>query len=87
MMRELYLQRDLKRGIKGNYDWLVDEIDELGEALDKSNIQEAEREFADVLAWLASLANTAGIDLEKAALDKYGHKCPKCRHCPCQCSF
>jgi len=42
-------------------------------------------EFADVLAWLASLANVVGIDLEKAAMTKYDGKCPKCQKSPCQC--
>lgn len=86
MMRQLYLQRDLKRGTKGNYDWLVEEVGELGEALNNSNVETAKKEFADVLAWLASLANTVGIDLETAALEKYNHKCPKCRCFPCRCS-
>jgi len=87
MMRRLYLQRDLERGAKGNYDWLVDEVKELGEALDNNNKEAAQEEFADVLAWLASLANTIGIDLETAAVEKYNRKCPKCGHCPCRCSF
>ena len=46
-----------------------------------------EDEFADVLAWLASLANVVNIDLEKAALTKYNNKCPKCRETPCKCPF
>jgi len=87
MMRRLYFSRDIERGTKGNYSWLVDEIGELEEALDKSSRKEIEREFADVLAWLASLANTVGVDLEKAALEKYDRVCPKCRECPCQCKF
>lgn len=87
MMRSLYLQRDLERGAKGNYDWLVDEVGELGEALNSNNMEAVQKEFADVLAWLASLANTIGVDLETAALEKYKHKCPKCGHCPCGCSF
>ena len=28
-----------------------------------------------------------GIDLEKAAINKYNNKCPKCRNSPCQCTF
>ena len=35
-------------------------------------------EFADVIAWLASLANLLEIDIEKAALKKYNNRCPKC---------
>jgi len=45
----------------------------------KGNDKEAaEKEFADGIAWLASLANIMGIDLERAALNKYDNKCPKC---------
>ncbi len=87
MMRRLYFQRDSERGIEGTYNWLVDEVEELREALVKGDKEEAEKEFADVIAWLASLANVAGIDLEKAAIGKYNGKCPKCRHSPCQCTF
>jgi len=87
MMRRLYFHRDSKRGVKGTLDWLMDEVEELREALEKEDKQAIKMEFADVIAWLASLANVAGIDLEKAALEKYPDKCPKCSHSPCQCTF
>jgi len=88
MMRQLYFERDLARGTTGTYNWLVDEVKELGEELQKGTNREAtEKEFADVIAWLASLANIMGIDLEKATLNKYNHKCPKCQQAPCQCTF
>jgi NTP pyrophosphatase (non-canonical NTP hydrolase) len=87
MMHRLYFQRDSKRGIKGTYAWLVDEVEELGEALKGGDKEASEKEFADVIAWLASLANIAGVDLEKAALGKYPDKCPKCERSPCQCTF
>jgi NTP pyrophosphatase (non-canonical NTP hydrolase) len=87
MMRRLYFERDSERGIKGTYDWLVDEVEELREALETGNKEAAEAEFADVLAWLASLANITGSDLEKAAIGKYNGKCPKCGHSPCKCTF
>ncbi len=87
MMRRLYFHRDSKRGTEGTYAWLVDEVRELGEALDKNDREELAKEFADVIAWLASLANVTEIDLEKAALDKYSNKCPKCKQSPCQCTF
>jgi len=86
-MRRVYFHRDFKRGIKGTYNWLVDEVKELGEALKTNNKEDLENEFADVIAWLASLANVTGVDLENAALNKYDNKCPKCRHSPCQCTF
>jgi NTP pyrophosphatase (non-canonical NTP hydrolase) len=88
MMRQLYFKRDSERGVDGTYNWLVDEVAELGEELKKGTDKEAiEKEFADVIAWLASLANVMGIDLEKAAISKYNYKCPKCHQAPCQCTF
>jgi NTP pyrophosphatase (non-canonical NTP hydrolase) len=88
MMRQLYFKRDYARGVKGTYNWLVDEVAELGEELKKGTDREAtEKEFADAIAWLASLANIMEIDLEKAAINKYNFKCPKCQQLPCQCTF
>jgi NTP pyrophosphatase (non-canonical NTP hydrolase) len=66
---------------------LVDEVAELGEELKGIDKEATEKELADVIAWLASLANILGIDLEKAALNKYNNKCPKCQSSPCQCTF
>jgi NTP pyrophosphatase (non-canonical NTP hydrolase) len=87
MMKRLYFHRDTERGVKGTYNWLVDELGELGEALKGNDKEATEKEFADVIAWLASLANIMGIDLEKAAMKKYSGKCPKCQQSPCQCTF
>lgn len=87
MMKRLYFHRDSERGVKGTYDWLVNELRELGEALEEKDKEAVEKEFADVIAWLASLANISGIDLEKAAVNKYSGKCPKCQRSPCQCAF
>jgi len=87
MMHRLYFHRDSQRGVEGTFDWLVDEMKELGEALKLHDKKALEDEFADVIAWLASLANVLNIDLEKAALNKYAGKCPKCRQSPCQCTF
>ena len=87
MMRRLYFQRDSKRGVKGTYAWLADELEELREALEGREKEATEKEFADVIAWLASLANITGIDLESAAIKKYNGKCPKCKQVPCQCTF
>jgi NTP pyrophosphatase (non-canonical NTP hydrolase) len=86
-MRRIYFHRDSERGTEGTYAWLVEEVEELGEALKEKNRKAMEDEFADVLAWLASLANVVNIDLEKAATNKYDNKCPKCRQTPCKCSF
>jgi NTP pyrophosphatase (non-canonical NTP hydrolase) len=87
MMGQLYFHRDSKRGIDGTYIWLMDEVKELGDALKKNDKKALEDEFADVIAWLASLANITNVNLEKATLNKYDHACPKCKHSPCQCTF
>jgi len=88
MMRHLYFKRDSERGVEGTYEWLVDEVAELGQELKNgTDMEAAEKEFADVIAWLASLANVTGIDLERAAVNKYNYKCPKCQQSPCQCTF
>jgi NTP pyrophosphatase (non-canonical NTP hydrolase) len=62
-------------------------VKELGEALNANDRKGLEEEFADVIAWLASLANVTKINLEEAALKKYNNKCPKCEHMPCECIF
>ena len=85
MMKQLYLHRDSERGTDGTLKWLMDEVEELKEALKEDDTKAIENEFADVLAWLASLANIVNIDLEKAALSKYANKCPKCGLSPCDC--
>lgn len=87
MMKRIYFHRDSQRGMTGTYNWLKDETEELGEALEGNDKKALENEFADVLAWLASLANVANVDLEKAALSKYSYACPRCRKTRCECPF
>lgn len=85
MMERIYSHRDFKRGANGTYRWLKEEIEELGEAIQGEDKRIIEDEFADVIAWLASLANVLEIDLEKSAIRKYNDRCPKCRTSPCKC--
>lgn len=87
LMRRLYFHRDSERGTMGTYEWLTDEVEELGDALKANDKKGMNEEFADVIAWLASLANVLNIDLEKEALTKYDNRCPKCRQAPCRCTF
>jgi NTP pyrophosphatase (non-canonical NTP hydrolase) len=87
LMRRLYFHKDSKRGLEKTFEWLVEEVAELGEALKAEDKGVLENEFADVIAWLASLANVANINLEEAALHKYDGKCPKCGQLPCRCPF
>jgi NTP pyrophosphatase (non-canonical NTP hydrolase) len=70
LIYDKYYKTDSERGIPKTFMWFIEEVGELSTALagnDKANQQE---EFADVLAWLCTLANISDIDLEKA-LQKY----------------
>ncbi len=87
MMRRVYFHKDSQRGAYGTFEWLKEEVDELEEAMKKADNKALEDEFADVIAWLASLANVLCIDLEKATLRKYNNHCPKCNSDPCKCAF
>ena len=87
MMHRIYFHRDSERGTVGTFNWLVEEVDELREALKEGDKKAIESEFADVFAWLASLANVVNVDLEKAAISKYDNRCPKCGLTPCECPF
>jgi NTP pyrophosphatase (non-canonical NTP hydrolase) len=70
----MYSRKDEARGVEGTFMWLMEEVGELA------------AEFADVLAWLATIANVAGIDLQRAVLDKYGGGCPGCGAMVCTCA-
>jgi len=70
-VRDRYYETDLKRGTPKTFMWLMEEIGELSTALmseDKDNLEE---EFADVVAWLCTLANINGVDLSEALATKY----------------
>ncbi len=85
VIRETYDAKDRRRGIEGTFMWFLEEVGELAAALRSGSEREKAEEFADVLAWLATLANIAGVDLEAAALKKYGKGCPGCGQVPCAC--
>jgi NTP pyrophosphatase (non-canonical NTP hydrolase) len=84
LMERTYGARDRERGIPAGVAWLTEEVGELAQALRKGTAAEQCDEFADVLAWVATLANIAGVDLE-AALARYASGCPKCGLLPCDC--
>jgi NTP pyrophosphatase (non-canonical NTP hydrolase) len=81
----IYYERDHARGLAGTHMWFCEEVGELTRALRRNRREELEGEFADVLAWLSTLASIAEIDLEAAAHKKYGAGCPRCRSTPCAC--
>ena len=67
LIREMYFEKDLARGIDGTFMWLMEEVGELAGALRSGTHEERLGEFADVLAWLATIANVAGVDLGEAS--------------------
>jgi NTP pyrophosphatase (non-canonical NTP hydrolase) len=85
MIFEMYGAKDAARGDAATFLWLTEEFGELATALRSGSSEELALEMADVLAWLATLANIRGIDLESAVLRKYGNACPGCRTVPCVC--
>jgi NTP pyrophosphatase (non-canonical NTP hydrolase) len=76
LIRDRYFATDSARGAPGTFLWFSEEVGELAHALgrrergdvDPANLEE---EFADVLAWLTTLANISGVDLEQAIHRKY----------------
>lgn len=87
LIAEMYSSKDEARGIDGTFMWLMEEVGELAAALREGTRDEIAAEFADVLAWLATIANVAGIDLTKAMHDKYGTGCPGCGQMVCSCDL
>src|SRR5579884_3472454 len=86
VIRDTYDAKDRRRGVEGTFMWFMEEVGELAAALRSGSDREREQEFADVLAWLATLANIAGVDLEAAVRAKYGGGCPGCGQTPCACA-
>ena len=79
---ERYEKADRERGTPGTWLWFSEEVGELARALARNEPRpNVEEEFADVLAWLCTLANINDIDLATAVARKYlgderpqGHK-------------
>ncbi|MHA2217965.1 MAG: MazG nucleotide pyrophosphohydrolase domain-containing protein [Candidatus Hodarchaeales archaeon] len=78
LMKDLYLERDQKRGLDKTLLWLQSEQGELVDAYLKKDLSSIEEEIADVFALL-------DIDLEQVIWTKYPKICPKCGESPCIC--
>lgn len=85
LIREMYLEKDRQRGVEGTFMWLMEEMGELATALRSGNQEAREEEFADVLAWLVTIANVCEVDLTEAVARKYGSGCPGCGQFICVC--
>jgi NTP pyrophosphatase (non-canonical NTP hydrolase) len=85
LMESTYGHHDRQRGIPATVAWLAEEVGELAQAVRKGSRADLEHEFADVLAWLASLANQIGVELE-VVTERYAAGCPRCGGIPCTCA-
>lgn len=84
VIERTYGDRDRARGVPSTVAWLAEEVGELAQAVRKGSHGDREHEFADVLAWVASLANQVEVDLS-AAIERYAEGCPRCGAIPCAC--
>ncbi len=85
LIRQMYHEKDVARGVDGTFMWLIEEVGELASALREGTPEEVAAEFADVLAWLSTIANVADVDLTRAVQEKYGSGCPGCGRLACTC--
>ncbi|MFX0105649.1 MAG: MazG nucleotide pyrophosphohydrolase domain-containing protein [Candidatus Hodarchaeota archaeon] len=88
LIKNIYFEKDLDRGINATFIWLIEEIGELAHILKNKEIEieKASEELADIFAWINSLANLLSIDLELAVSKKYPGMCIKCKSNPCICN-
>ena len=85
-IEKMYSAKDRTRGAAATFLWLSEEVGELAAAIATGSQEEKSAEFADVLAWLVTLANVEGVNLARAMEQKYGDGCPGCGKMVCLCS-
>ena len=73
LISKKYEKRDRQRGIPATFMWFIEEVGELATALASNDKKNKEEEFADVLAWLCTLANISEVDLENACAKYTGN--------------
>ena len=73
LISDRYEKTDRERGAPKTFMWFIEEVGELSTALAGNDRGNQSEEFADVLAWLCTLANISDIDLE-TAIEKYTTK-------------
>jgi NTP pyrophosphatase (non-canonical NTP hydrolase) len=73
LISKKYEKRDRERGVPGTFMWFIEEVGELATALASKDQQNKEEEFADVFAWLCTLANISDVDLEKVCTKYTGN--------------
>ena len=66
VIAQKYKERDQERGVPATFMWFIEEVGELATALAGNDEKNKQEEFADVFAWLCTLANISDVDLEQA---------------------
>ncbi len=84
LIEGIYFDKDRARGLDAAFRWFAEEVGELARAMRQGDPTSQVEEFADVLAWLSTMASICGIELE-TAVRKYHKGCPKCGQMPCRC--
>ena len=84
LIERIYFERDNARGVAGTFMWFLEEVGELAHALRAGEREHLQEEFADVLAWLSTLASISRVRLSEAAR-RYASGCPYCGQAPCAC--
>jgi NTP pyrophosphatase (non-canonical NTP hydrolase) len=83
-IERIYFEKDSGRGLEGSFRWFVEEVGELARAMREGDRGMMAEEFADVFAWMSTMASICGVELEEA-VGKYAGGCPKCGQTPCGC--
>lgn len=86
LINKMYSDKDRERGTPATFLWLAEEVGELAAALREGTPEETAHEFADVIAWLVTLANINDVNLTEALQAKYGSGCPGCGKFVCSCN-
>jgi NTP pyrophosphatase (non-canonical NTP hydrolase) len=73
LISKKYEKRDRQRGIPATFMWFIEEVGELATALASNDQKNKEEEFADVFAWLCTLANISDVNLENACAKYTGN--------------
>jgi NTP pyrophosphatase (non-canonical NTP hydrolase) len=84
LIDRMYSERDRRRGAAKTFLWFAEEVGELASAIAKQDQAGEADEFADVFAWLVTLANVEGVALEEA-VKKFTEGCPGCGEMVCRC--
>lgn len=84
LIDQMYSDKDRQRGAAKTFLWLAEEVGELASAIAKNDHDNKIEEFADVFAWLVTLANVEGVDLQDA-VRKFTGGCPGCGQMVCHC--